>query len=107
MTATVRQLNRRPAKRPERRQVTVRVAEGAYAGWEATARVDFPASTLADLESGRIVRLIAALDVIVVEHNMPNAKDEVAERMGDVDPYEGLLEIGGLIFEAIAKFPKR
>jgi hypothetical protein len=98
---------RRPAKRPAPRTVEVTIAEGDFAGWTATARADFPAGLLSDLQSGSIDRIIGVLDKIVVDHNMPNAGDQVAERMGDVDPYSGLMKIAGEIFDAIGKLPNR
>jgi hypothetical protein len=107
VTATVRQLKRHAAKRPAARTITVTIAEGEYEGWEATARADFPASVLVDLESGRISRVIAALDAIVVDHNLPNAKDELAASMTEVDPYQGLLVIAGEIFDRLGKLPNR
>lgn len=99
---------RRPAKRPEARLVTARAPEdGPFAGWEATARGDFRAELLADLQSGQIERIIRVLDAIVVDHNMPNDRDELAATIGDVDPYDGLLVISGAIFDAIGKLPNR
>lgn len=98
---------RKPAKRPAPRTVTVAVAEGDFAGWEATARADFPARVLADLQSDSIARIMAALDVIIVDHNFPDATDAIAGSMADVDPYEGLLRIAGELFEAIGKLPNR
>lgn len=98
---------RRPAKRPPTRTVHVLVAEGDFAGWEATAKADFPARLLGDLQSGNVDRLIGVLDAIIVEHNFPNVDDELAERMGDVDPYAGLMKVGGDILDAIGKLPNR
>lgn len=107
MTAQPRQLHRKPAARPAARTVTATIAKGDFAGWEATARADFPARLLADLQSGNIARIIGVLDAIIVDHNFPNADDELATSMGDVDPYTGLMEVAGAIFDAIAKLPNR
>lgn len=95
------------AKRPPGRTVEATIEKGLYAGWWARARADFPASVLADMQSGKIEGVIRALDVIVVEHNMPNSDDKVAERMGDVDPYDGLLEMAQAVFDAIGSLPNR
>lgn len=107
MTANVRPLKRRPAKRPAPRTVTVTIDKGDFEGWEATARADFPAGMLIDLASGDISRVIAVLGKIIVDHNFPNADDEIATTMEDVDPYGGLVEVAGGIFDAIGKLPNR
>ena len=107
MTAQPRPIRRRPAKRPEARTVHVLVSKGDFEGWEATARADFPARLLADLQSGSIERIIGVLGAIVVDHNFPNADDELAETMGDVDPYTGLMAVAGEIFDAMSKLPNR
>lgn len=106
MTA-VRALKRRAAKRPAPRTVTVLIEDGDFAGWEATARADFPASLLAELESGKVERIMKALDLIVLDHNFPDSTDEVAASMSEVDPYDGLLVVSDRIFDAIAKLPNR
>lgn len=98
---------RRPAKRPAPRTVHVLIAEGDFVGWEATARADFPARVLADLQSDSIERIMHALDVIIVDHNFPDAQDGLAETMQDVDPYEGILKIAGELFDALGKLPNR
>lgn len=105
--STVRQLKRRPAKRPAARTVTVTIMSGDFEGWEATARADFPARLLTDLSSGDMGRIIAALDEIITEHNFPDAADELAETMADVDPYSGLIRVSTDIFDAIGKLPNR
>lgn len=98
---------RKPARRPAPRVVTVAISEGDFAGWEATARADFPARVLADLQSESIERIMNALDAIIVTHNFPDASDELASTMADVDPYDGLLKIAAEIFEALGKLPNR
>lgn len=105
MTA-VRQLKRKAARRPEPRTVTV-AGEGEFAEWSCSARADFPARVLAQLQSSDISQIMAALDVIVIEHNFPDAAGEVAASMADVDPYDGLLTITGGVFDAIGKLPNR
>lgn len=107
MSSQVRQIKRRPAKRPAQRTVTVVIESGDFEGWEATARADFPARILTDLESGKVARIMAALDVIIVDHNFPSADDQLAETMADVDPYDGLLAVADAIFRAIEKLPSR
>ena len=106
MTA-VTQLKRKAAKRPAPRTVSVTVEGGDFAGWEATAKADFPAGLLADLQSGSIQRIIAVLDAIVIDHNMPDKDDEIAKTMSEVDPYTGLMEVATAVFDAIGKLPNR
>ena len=98
---------RKPAKRPVSRTVTVAIEEGDFAGWQATARADFPAGLLADLQSGDIGSIIGVLDKIITDHNFPDANDELAATMADVDPYDGLLTVSSEIFDAIGKLPNR
>jgi hypothetical protein len=98
---------RKPAKRPAPRTVHVLIADGDFAGWEATARADFPARVLSDLQSESIERIMHALDVIIIDHNFPDASDQLAETMQDVDPYEGILKIAGELFDALGKLPNR
>jgi hypothetical protein len=97
---------RRAAARPVARTVDVQ-GKGDFAEWSATARADFPARVLADLQSGSIERIMVALDTIVIDHNFPDVDGEIAASMADVDPYDGLLEIAGGIFDAIGKLPNR
>jgi hypothetical protein len=106
VSANVRQIKRRPAKRPAARTVTVQL-EGEFEGWEATARADFPARYLADFDSGKLERIIPALDAIVLDHNFPNSQDEIAASMGDVDPYTALTAFADKVFDAIGKLPNR
>ena len=107
MTATVRAMKRGAAPRPEPRTVEVSIVKGDFAGWEATARADFPARVLADLQSSDIARIMGALDIIVTAHNFPDSTGELAATMADVDPYDGLLAVAGEIFDAIGKLPNR
>lgn len=95
------------AKRPTPRTVHVVIAEGDFAGWEATAKADFPARVLTDLQSGDIERLIDALGQIITDHNFPNSSDEVAASLGDVDPYDGLIQVATEVLERLFKLPNR
>jgi hypothetical protein len=98
---------RKAAKRPAARTVTATIEAGEFAGWSATAKADFPARVLSDLQSGNVDRLVAALDAIIIDHNMPDTNDEIAASMGDVEPYEGVMLIGADIFDQLAKLPNR
>lgn len=99
-------MSRPVAARPATRVVEVELA-GEFAGWWARARADFPASLLADLGAGDPGRVVAVLEAIVLEHNLPTSDGSLASSIGAVDPYDGLLAIGRGIFEAIAKLPNR
>lgn len=107
MSAEPQKLRRKAAKRPAPRTVHVVIDKGDFEGWEATARADFRAGLIEDLQSGDISRIIGVLDAIVVDHNMPDVNDEIAQKMADVDPYSGLMEIAAEIFDAIGKLPNR
>jgi len=98
---------RRAAKRPAPRIVEVSIAEGDFAGWSATARADFPAAILAELQSSDIARISAALGRIIIEHNMPDSEDNIAATLAEVDPYEGMMAISSAIFDAIGNLPNR
>lgn len=98
---------RKAARRPAPRTVSVTIAEGDFAGWEATARADFPARLVMDLNSGEIERIMTVLEVIIVDHNMPNEADEVAEHLADIDPYAGLLAVANALGDALGKLPNR
>lgn len=97
---------RRPAARPAPRTVEV-TGTGEFATWEARALASFRAAWLVELESGSVTRILAVLERIVVDHNMPNADGELAEHLADVDPYDGLLNVAGAITDAIGKLPPR
>lgn len=107
MTAQPRQLRRRPAKRPAPRTVDVTIDAGDFEGWSATCRVDFSAHVLVDLQSGDVARMLAALDAIIVDHNLPNGDGELAASMADVDPWAGLLAIVDELGEALRRLPPR
>lgn len=94
------------ATRPEPRTVTVQ-GEGAYAGWEVTAKADFPARVLFDLQSKDLQTFYAAFDRIVISHNFPGDDGERAPTMADVDPSEGAQHMAGRIFDAMAALPNR
>ena len=107
MSANVRQIKRRPARRPAPRTVTATIEGGDFDGWEATARADFPARLIVELASGDIDRVLAVLETIIVDHNMPNDRDEIAEHLADVDPYSGLIEVANAIGAKLGSLPPR
>ncbi len=107
MTVAARQIKRRAAKRPAPRTFPVEITEGDYAGWAVTARADFPARVLTLLQSGAMQDVITALDMIIVDHNLPDANDDIAQTMADVDPYEGVIAIAGKIFDGLNTLPNR
>lgn len=107
MNRETRRAIARVAQRPPARTVTVVIDEGAFDGWSATARADFPASLLLEFDSGNATRIVAALRTIVVEHNMPNSAGKLAATVDEVDPYDGLLAIAAKITEAIGRLPPR
>ena len=100
-------MTRQPAPRPAGRSVDVTLAEGPFATWSVTAAADFPAGMLADLQSGDLALIIAVMDAIVTDHNLPNDQGELAASMRDVSPYDGLLAIAAELFQAIGKLPNR
>jgi hypothetical protein len=97
----------RAASRPAPRTVDVVLESGPFAGWSCTARADFPARILADLQSGSVDRITTALGKIVLVHNMPGEDGEPAADIADVDPYDGMLAIAGAVFDRLAKLPNR
>jgi hypothetical protein len=92
------------ATAPEPRTVTVK-GTGKYASWEVTARVDFPARVLFDLQSTDLGTFYAAFDRIVVAHNFPDDAGEVAASMLDVASRAGVQHMAGRVFDAIAAVP--
>jgi hypothetical protein len=84
-----------------------KVESGDFAGWEATARADFPARLLLELDSGSIGRILPALDAIIIDHNMPNSAGKLAETLADVDPVWGLVAISEALGLALAALPPR
>lgn len=106
MNRQERRLAARVAARPPARTVTVS-GTGEFADWTATARADFPAGWLADLDSGNASRVLDVLERIIVEHNLPDDNDELAESVRDVSPYDGLMNIGTAIGQAIGRLPNR
>jgi hypothetical protein len=105
--ATVRRIDRRPARKPAPRTVTVTIEQGDFEGWSATARADFPARLIVDLNSGDLTKIFAVLEQIIVEHNMPDEQGGIAEHLDDVDPYTGLLAVSAAIGDALTKLPSR
>lgn len=100
-------VKRRAAKRPTTRTVEVGISSGDFEGWQATFRVDFPAKLLEDFESQSALRVMAALQQIVIEHNFPDSEGEVAASLMEVDPYTGLVAIADAYLEAIRALPPR
>lgn len=94
------------AARPPGRTVDVKLS-GDFEGWECTARADFKAGWLADLQSGDIGKIIDVLGKIIVSHNFPDENGQLAADVREVDPYDGLIEAGTAIFAAIGKLPNR
>lgn len=96
------------ARRPEPRTIDVELPDSSgFPGWWARVRVDFPARLVGDLNSGDLDRMIAGLEVIVLDHNMPDEHGDRAARLGDVDPYTGLVAVLGAAMDAIGKLPPR
>lgn len=94
------------ARRPPARFVEVTL-EGGLDGWWARARADFPAALLIELGSGDIERIVAVLEVIIVEHNLPGADGRRAEKLADVAPWDGLIEIGKRVLTELGRLPPR
>lgn len=95
------------AAKPAPRTVTVEISEGDFAGWRCVAIADFPARVVADLESGKVALIFAALDRIILEHNFPDEAGELAGSMADVDPLRGVVAIAGAIAHKIESLPNR
>lgn len=104
---TTRRADARAAARPPARTIEVELTEGPFAGWRCTARADFPASVLEQLQSDQIADIVGAFDRIVIDHNFPNEHDDVATSMGEVDPYDGLLAVVGEVFDRLGTLPPR
>jgi hypothetical protein len=99
---TRRKAGGRPAPR------TIEVSGlGEFADWWCRARVDFRTGWLADLSSGNVERIVAALGRIILEHNFPAESGEIAETLDDVDPYDGLMHVAGELADALGKLPPR
>ena len=71
-------------------------------------RVDFKARLLVDLQSGDFGRILAALEKIVVRHNIPDFDDpgKRAETLGDAD-LDGLNALMEAFGEARKSLPPR
>jgi hypothetical protein len=95
------------AARPPARTVEVTIEGGDFDGWHAVARADFPAGLLVEFESGTTARILPALELIILEHNMPNDQGELAERLDDVAPYDGLMAIANALTTRIGSLPNR
>lgn len=94
------------AARPPARTVTWH-GRGPWDGWEVTARADFPARLLVDLQSSEVAKIVAVLETIVLEHNLPDSTGARAATMGDVDPWDGLIAATAGIVDALARLPSR
>jgi hypothetical protein len=106
--SNVRALKKRAAKRPAPRVVSYTAPDDSeYPGWSITIRADFPAKRLAAFQSGSLERMLDAIEGLVVDHNLPNEDDEIAESLGDVSPYEGLLYVIEKAMDGIDKLPPR
>lgn len=96
------------AERPLPRTVTVTGEEGTpWAGWEVTAKADFPARVLIDLQGDDYAAFYAAFDRIVISHNLPDDTGALASSMAEVDPREGAQHMAERVFDAIGALPKR
>lgn len=98
---------RKAAKRPAPRTVTATIEGGDFDGWSATARADFPARLVIDLNSGQVDKILGVLEAIIVEHNMPDSEGEIADHLADVDPYSGLLAVANALGDQLAALPNR
>lgn len=79
------------APRVEHRTVELELPS-PYEGWRFTARLDFPARVLMDLQSGDFETVIKAMDtVLVVDHNFPDVNGDIAASMLDVDPLDAVM----------------
>lgn len=98
---------RKAAQRPEPRTVSHTIQDGLYAGWSATMRADWPAGWMQAIEAGDLDGIMGVLDKAIVEHNMPDATGDVAERMADVDPADGMATMAAGLFDELGKLPNR
>lgn len=110
--SVVRVLKPKAAPRPAPRTVTVE-GKGEWAGWHLTARADFPAQIMFDLELadtssvGDLVRVFATFDRLILDHNMPDMDGNVAAHLAEVDPKEGAVYMLGEALTAIGRLPPR
>ena len=98
-------LKKRAAARPAPRTIPISL-DGDYAGWEATARADFPSRLLYDLSSNDEARMYGALNKIVIEHNFPDDSGEIAGSLEDVD-WAAITKLMEGISKGIADLPNR
>jgi hypothetical protein len=79
------------APRPEGRTATYPLEE-PFTGWTFTARLDFPARYLEEMQSGDLLRVCRAMDTyLIVAHNFPGIDGTPAPSMLDVWPVDGVL----------------
>jgi hypothetical protein len=98
---------RKGAPRPKPRTIEAGIAEGDFAGWKATVRIDFPAKLLGEFQSGNVDRILAAATLIVSDWNFPDSDGNVAETLADVDPFVGIVVVVNQAMGAIASLPPR
>lgn len=97
---------KKAAPRPTPRTVHIAL-EGPFAGWEATLRTDFPLRILSELSSDDVTTITGALDRLVVEHNFPDSKDNVAASMLDVDPSDAVNLLAEQFVSELGRLPPR
>jgi hypothetical protein len=78
-----------------------------YADWWCTARADFSAKLIEELQSDDPVVIVGAFGRIVIDHNFPDIDGELAASLEDVVPVTGVLTMAGQVFDAIGKLPNR
>jgi hypothetical protein len=98
---------RKAAARPAPRTVTVDDLGGAYAGWSATMRVDWPAGWMQAVEAGELAGILMVLDRAVTTHNMPDADGNIAATMAEVDPASGMALMASELLDRMGKLPPR
>jgi hypothetical protein len=112
VTAAPRLLKPKAAHAPAPRTVSV-TGSGDFAGWQLTARADFPAQVMFDLElsdaskADDLRRVFTTFDRLIISHNLPDMDGNVAERLADVDPKEGAVLMLGEALTAISRLPPR
>ena len=81
--------------------------EGPYADWHVTLRSDFSARMLVELQSGDVLRVMAAVDPLVVEHNFPDGAGALASSILDAVPWDAALTVVTRALGEIGKLPNR
>lgn len=75
-----------PAK-IDRRTIRIELPE-PYTGYWVSAKADFPARVLVELQSGEFERTLEAFTALVIDHNLPGSDGKKAVHMLDVDPFD-------------------